>query len=838
MNIPESLERRRLLAATAVAADGVWRITGTRRADAIVIGPSPDDPTLLAATANGVVIGSHSTATLATLEVFAGGGNDRITLDLPPSAPNVRVAGEKGRDRITGSTAREHFDGGRGADTLEGGGGADVLEGGPGNDVLTGGDGADALRGGRGRDRVYRQGGVDTTEDDAVDRVAPDTVGALKRIGTEDALRQWVTEAAVKQYAWAFGQPATGWIWITDPLGDVQTLAFAGPSGGPGASPTEGASPPADASSGSAGNGFSRTNVQEEGVDEADLVETDGDFIFTVRHPQVPPPMTDPSANPVAWSDELVIVDALPAGAMSVASRTVVEGAALGLYLVGTRLAVLSQAYGAGPTLGGIEPVRFAAPTGAAIVDPYQPQVKLTVYEVTDPSAPALVEETYLDGSYAGSRAIGDRVYVILRNDTWPPPPKAVDAPDGGPQVYESEASYRARLAATPLSDLVPGYTGKAGAAEVSGSLMAAPNVFVKETDAATFGQNMATLAALNVGDSTAGTFASTSIAGWAGPVYASPTAMYLTSGFWDGEGDAGRERTNVFKFELGTSEVPLVAAGEVDGWLINQFSVSEDAAGRLRVATTTRDDDGENSSGVYVMEQSAESLNVVGDVTGLGRTETIHSVRFVGDAAYVVTFRRIDPLFVVDLSNPARPRVAGELKVPGFSTYLHPAADDLLIGLGRDADETGRPTDLQLSLFDVRNPGRPVRLDAEAIASDSLFSSSEAEHDHLAFAYFPEQQIVALPVHAAEGDGGWTQSLRVFRVTRAGGIEPLGEVGTDGWVWRSLRIGDTLYAVGPSSVTAARLASPGDLIGTVSLLTAGEDADAHRPQFGVLPLI
>jgi hypothetical protein len=712
-----------------------------------------------------------------------------------------------------------------------------VLEGGPGNDVLTGGDGADAIRGGRGRDRLYRQGGVDTTEDDAVDRVAPDTVGALKRIGTEEALREWVTEAAVKQYSWAFGQPANGWIWITDPLGDVQTLAFAGPGGGPGASPTEGAAPPADNASGSAGNGFSRTNVQEEGVDEADLVETDGDFIYTVRHPQVPPPPTDPSAGPVAWFDELVILDALPAGNMFVSSRTTVEGAALGMYLVGTRLAVLSQVYAASPILGRTEPVRFAAPLGAAIVDPSQPQVKLTVYDVTDPAAPALVEETYLDGSYAGSRAVGDRVYVIIRNDTWAPAPKVVDAPDGGSQVYESEASYRARLDATPLSELLPGYNGKAEASEISGSLMSAPDVFVKETDAPAFGQNMATLAALNVGDSTAGTFASATIAGWAGPVYASPTAMYLTSGFWDGEGEQGRERTNVFKFEMGQSSVPLVAAGEVDGWLVNQFSVSEDASGRLRVATTTRDDDGESSSGVYVLEQAAESLNVVGDVTGLGRTETIQSVRFAGDAAYVVTFRRIDPLFVVDLSNPTRPRVAGELKVPGFSTYLHPATDNLLIGLGRDADETGRATDLQLSLFDVRNPGRPVRLDAEAIASDSLFSSSEAEHNHLAFAYFPEQQIVALPVQAAEGDGGWTQSLRVFRVTRAGGIEPLGEVATDGWVWRSLRIGETLYAVGPSSVTAARLASPGDDLGSVSLLVPGEESDAHRPRFGVLPV-
>ena len=823
----EMLEARRLLSAgpvTAVAADGAWTVRGTRRGDVIDVAPLPDDPATLQVTANGAPVGTHPAATLLSLDVFAGGGRDRISVDLGPGgAATVRVFGERGRDQLTGGPAAESIDGGAGGDSITGGGGDDTLDGGPGNDVLTGGEGADAIRGGRGRDRIFRQGGVDTAQREAKDRVGPDQVGALTRLATDDAVRRWITDAAVRQYAWAFGQPATGWVYVTDTTGVVRSQAFAGT-----ATAAPGAEAPS-ADSGSAGDGFSHTNVQEEGVDEADLVETDGERIYTLRHPNLPTQSPIPVEGPptVVWTDELVIADAAPADAMSVVSRSTVEGNAAGMFLVGSRLAVVSTIYdfSAVPFNDGFD--RFVAPLGAAIIEPGQSRVKLTVFDVTNPAAPAVVEETYLDGSYDTSRAIGDRVYVVLRNDTWPPAPALVDA-EGGGQVYESEAAYRARLDATPLADLLPGYTAKAGGAEAEGVLVGAPDLYVKDDDAPIFGQNMATVAVLNVGDAAGGPSGSTTVAGWAGPVYASARAIYLTSGFVDGEGADVREGTNVFKFELAPDLVPLVAAGEVDGHVLNQFSLDEDADGRLRVATTSTDFTdpaaAESSSGVYVLAQDGAELKAVGSVTGLGRTEQIRSVRFVDDRAYVVTFRQVDPLFTIDLSNPVRPKVGGELKVPGFSAYLHPAGDGLLIGLGRDADETGRVRGLQLSLFDVSNAARPVRLAAQPIDVGGQWAGSTAEFDHHAFSYFPEQQVVAIPVDAAADDGTPIHRLLVFKVARESGIALLGEVSLAALVWRSLRIGGVLYAVSPDALKAVGLEEPSSVLGELSLRGPGEE--------------
>ena len=822
----EPLEPRRLLsvaAVTAVAADGAWTVRGTRRGDVIDVTPLPDDAATLQITANGAVVGTHPAATLISLDVFGGGGRDRIGVDLGIGAAAVRVFGERGRDQLTGGGTSDVLDGGAGGDSISGGGGDDTLEGGPGNDVLTGGEGADAIRGGRGRDRVFRQGGVDTSDREPKDRVAADQVGALTRLGTDDAVRRWLTEAAVRQYAWAFGQPATGWVYVTDATGVVRSQAFSG------AAPAAPGAEAPSADGGSAGNGFSHTNVQEQGVDEADLVETDGERIYALRHPNLPtePPVPVDGAPAMTWTDELVVADAVPAESMSVVSRSTVEGNAVGMYLVGSRLAVVSTIFDFSvvPFDGSFD--RFVAPLDAAIIEPGQSRVKVTVFDVTDPAAPAVVEETYLDGSYDTSRAIGDRVYVVLRNDTWPPPPALVEAPGGG-QTYESEAAYRARLDATPLAELLPGYTAKAGGAQTAGALVGAPDLYVKDDDATSFGQNMATVAVLNVGDAAGGPGGSTTVAGWAGPVYASAGAIYVTSGFFDGEGAQVREGTNVFKFELAPDAVPLVAAGEVDGHVLNQFSLDEDAEGRLRVATTSTDFSNpmavESSSGVYVLAQEGAELKGVGSVTGLGRTEQIRSVRFVDDRAYVVTFRQVDPLFTIDLSNPVRPRVAGELKVPGFSAYLHPAGDGLLIGLGRDADESGRVRGLQLSLFDVSNPAKPVRLAAQAIDVGGQWAGSAAEFDHHAFSYFPEQQVVAVPVDATADDGTPIHRLVVFKVSRETGIALLGEVSLADLVWRSLRIGGALYAVSPEALKAVGLETPSTVLGELSLRGVGEE--------------
>jgi hypothetical protein len=661
----------------------------------------------------------------------------------------------------------------------------------------------------------------------------------------------------VRQYSWAFGQPAWGWRWLADVDGNV--LAVAAPAGtgaATGGPVAAGPDAPGAAAGGTIGEGFSQTNVQEQGVDEADLVETDGEFIYTLR-PEAAvttPPPGSGASMPIAtpFHTELVIADAVPAGAMTVASRTSVDGTAVGMFLVGNRLAVVSQSYPFVIYAGGVTgaPIRFVGGAAdSAIIDPGSPVVKVTVFDVTNRASPAVVEETTFEGSYDGSRAVGDRVYLIVHNDTWAPAPEMLDAGDAdGGKVYESEASYRERLEATPLADLLPNVTAKAAGGESTRTMVSTPDVYVKDADAPVVGQNMATVAVLNVADDAAGALGTTTVAGWAGTVYASPAALYLASPFWDGDPSlppARRAGTNLFKFDLKPDSVPLSATGEVGGSVLNQFSMSENGSD-FRIATTTdptfevTDPDAPPvvtgpSNGVYVLRQTGEDLRVVGSVTKLAVGERIQSVRFVGDTGYVVTFRRVDPLFAIDLRDGTQPKVAGELKIPGFSSYLHPVGDGLLVGLGRDADEAGRTRGLQLSLFDVSHPSKPLRLDAEGLGAGSGYEWSEAETNHLAFSFFPESGIVAIPVlssapivfadgsTAADGSTSSPHTLQVFRVSRDKGIEPLGQVVAAGFVQRSLRIGAVLYAIGNDEIRAADLASPGTLLGKLSLVSPDE---------------
>ena len=142
------------------------------------------------------------------------------------------------------------------------------------------------------------------------------------------------------------------------------------------------------------------------------------------------------------------------------------------------------------------------------------------------------------------------------------------------------------------------------------------------------------------------------------------------------------------------------------------------------------------------VLRPEGNELVQIGEVDGLGTNEQIHAVRFLGTQGYVVTFRQTDPLFVIDLSDPTAPALSGELKIPGYSAYLHPVGDGLLLGVGQDATDEGRVLGTQLSLFDVHDPANPVRLSTLPIGG-----SSEAEWDHHAFLYWPEDGTIVLPV-------------------------------------------------------------------------------------------
>ena len=218
--------------------------------------------------------------------------------------------------------------------------------------------------------------------------------------------------------------------------------------------------------------------------------------------------------------------------------------------------------------------------------------------------------------------------------------------------------------------------------------------------------------------------------------------------------------------------ETAYVGSGEVPGYLLNQWSLSEHE-GTLRAATTSMppwDERRQVRERVRTLQERDGRLVQVGSVGGLGRGERIYAVRYIGDTGFVVTFRQVDPLYTLDLSDPAAPRVAGELKVPGYSAYLHPLGDGLLLGVGQDATEEGRRTGVQLSLFDVSNLAKPVRLDQHAVGGNSW---TAVEGDHHAFLWWAPERLAVIPAVRYDEDyekTAFAGSL-AFRVTRAGGI-------------------------------------------------------------------
>jgi hypothetical protein len=301
--------------------------------------------------------------------------------------------------------------------------------------------------------------------------------------------------------------------------------------------------------------------------------------------------------------------------------------------------------------------------------------------------------------------------------------------------------------------------------------------------------------------------------------VYASATGLYVATSPWTAvtagvtaSPAAGGGVTRLHRFDIADPRVTRYAAsGRVTGTLLGQWSMSEHE-GVLRVASTREPGwgpggrAGEASEAlVTTLRPRGGALVPVGRLGGLGRGERLVGVRFMGGTGYLVTFRQTDPLWVVDLSDPARPRVRGELTLPGYSAYLHPVGDGLLLGIGQDADARGRTLGTKVSLFDVTDPGRPALLDD--VRLDGAWS--EAEADHQAVLWWAPRDLLAVPVTDPSGAGNRAVGVRLRgrALVRAGEVRQ--PVAPHGWappVTRILVAGGALLAVSEAGVRAAAL--------------------------------
>lgn len=530
---------------------------------------------------------------------------------------------------------------------------------------------------------------------------------------------------------------------------------------------------------------FSETNVQEEGIDEPDVVKTDGRRIFAVAR------------------DALHAVDARGSRPRLLGSLKL-EGGEQQLLLHGRRLLVIAESYARG-AVEQPEEARAAFHVPPAMMP--IPTTLMTEVDVSDPSAMRVVRSQQVDGRFVSARLTGSTARVVASSA--PPAlrdPSLRDKIDGWlpRSVFENRAGRKTT-----------------GPALSSCSEILRPRTFS--------GLGMVTVHTIDLSKGLPAIDADTIVAD-GDTVYASQRGLYVASQRWEDQdplfGGLSRRiggrlpvTTQIHKFDASDpARTRYLASGRVRGYLLSQFSLSEHD-GFLRVASTEAPEwwpgagGRESQSYVTVLAESDGRLARMGRVGGLGRGERIYAVRFMDEVGYVVTFREIDPLYTIDLSQAAHPTVVGELKIRGYSSYLHPIGEGLLLGIGQDATDLGDELGAQLSLFDVSDLSRPVRLHQRTLG---LGSRSEVEYDHHAFLYWPPSKLAAMPV-SIQSRGSRKRKPFVgamgFRVDRVDGIEELGRVphGTGRYrphVSRVLVIGERLFTLTDRSLRVNRLAT------------------------------
>jgi inhibitor of cysteine peptidase len=344
---------------------------------------------------------------------------------------------------------------------------------------------------------------------------------------------------------------------------------------------------------------------------------------------------------------------------------------------------------------------------------PYiSPKTSIKVYDVSDRENPRLQRELSADGQYVSSRMIGDYAYVVINEPVY-------EEDDGVnlPRIY-SESTEKE----IPATDIY--YSGVA-------------DYYYMYT----------TIIAINTQDDDQEPTYETILLGASSNLYVSMDNIYLTFPVW-GRDVGDSQRTAIHRIHIEGSVMNYTASGEVPGMVLNQFSMDE-YDNHFRVATTTRDETSRNN--VYVLNMS---LNVTGSLEDLAPGETIYSARFMGERGYLVTFKQIDPLFVIDLKNPYDPQVLGYLKVTGYSDYLHPYDENHIIGIGKETTDAGEFAwyqGVKISLFDVTDVSNPQEISKLEIGDRG--TDSPVLWDHKAFLFDRSRNLLVMPILEAKVD-------------------------------------------------------------------------------------
>jgi len=512
---------------------------------------------------------------------------------------------------------------------------------------------------------------------------------------------------------------------------------------------------------------YSATNIQVAGVDEADIVKTDGDYIYLVS------------------GNRTIIVKAYPPEQARVLSEIELEGTVVGIFINGDRLVVFEEET---PYYAYYD-VRWG-PAGEIYMPYISPKTYIKVYDVSDRENPRLQRELSANGQYVSSRMIDDYAYVVINEP-----------------VYEEDDEVN-------LPKVSVGNEEKEIRAED-----------IWYSDVADYYYMYTTIIAINTQDDGQEPTYETILLGASSNLYVSMDNIYLTFPVWGGDvGDS--QKTAIHRIHIEGSGMNYTASGEVPGMVLNQFSMDE-YDGYFRVATTTYEPTSKNN--IYILNMA---LNITGSLTDLAPGERIYSARFMGERCYLVTFKQVDPLFVIDLSDPYDPEVLGYLKVTGYSDYLHPYDETHIIGIGKETTDAGQFAwyqGVKISLFDVTDVSNPREISKLEIGDRG--TDSPVLWDHKAFLFDRFRNLLVIPILVAEvdqseypegvpswayGEPVW-QGAYAFNVSLDQGIQVKGRIthienpsdlGKDYYyfyssysIQRSLYIGDVLYTISGAKI-------------------------------------
>jgi len=567
---------------------------------------------------------------------------------------------------------------------------------------------------------------------------------------------------------------------------------------------------------------YTGTNLQEAGVDESDVVKTDGSYLYIAGN------------DTVAATGTVTVVSV--ADPMKIVSRIKVSGSIDSMYLynndTGKKLLALLYAplnYGGTPWLDSVTADDIS--TGIAYWIPIQAKTGAAFYDITDPSSPEEIKTIEADGYIVSSRRVGNRLHVVQQF--------LPDLPD----PYQLEE----KIEDMTIEELMPFYSDvTVASSEGQEKQLIAPQYFYHPSFDG--GGSIVSIMTFDLDDPDLA-FSSTGVVADANIVYASTEALYCTSTYWNysaTDSDEPAEQTIIYKFDISGDQATGQGYAGVSGRALNQFSLGE-YDGVLRIATTAGwswNMEADSKNHVYCLKSRDGKLGIIGRLEDIAQGEELYSARFIGPRGYLVTFVNIDPLFTMDLSDPTAPKLVGELKVPGYSTYIHPWGNNHLITVGKDAIEVEGEgfawyQGVQLSIFDISDFANPKLVKSEVIGDRG--TSSEALYNHKAFTFWESEGLLALPIDLYELQGAqtapydygeWTfKGLYVYRVDKEDGFQQLGRISTSSepeeyWYYysdwtRGVFINDNIYAVMSEAVRSAEI---NNIEGTIQSLTIEGD--------------